>query len=235
MPIIPFLAMTGAEMGKVSVYPPKSAWMACHFSPYGLGLSNLPRQLPPGSLILVDDITPIRGHDPEIISAQLQSCAEALDSYGIALDFQRPDQPETAFLVRHLVNTLHCPVLVSQLYAADLPCPVFLPPVPLSTPLREYLAPWQGRQLWLETGLEAEALTLTGQGCRRSSLPVFPPEAEGFADSSLHCHYTIETKKTSASFTLWRTKEDFHALLEEAETLGISGAIGLYQQLQYVL
>ena len=71
MAIAPFLAMTGAEMRNNSFLPEKIAWMACHFSPYGLGLSNLPRSLPPGSLLMVDDITPIGKHDPSIILDQL--------------------------------------------------------------------------------------------------------------------------------------------------------------------
>ena len=64
MAIAPFLAMTGAEMRNNSVLPDKIAWMACHFSPYGTGLSNLPKNLPAGSLLMVDDITPPHGHDP---------------------------------------------------------------------------------------------------------------------------------------------------------------------------
>ena len=58
MAIAPFLAMTAAETRNHSVLPPKIAWMACHFSPYGLGLSNLPQRLPPHALLLLDDITP---------------------------------------------------------------------------------------------------------------------------------------------------------------------------------
>ena len=47
MAITPFLAMTAAEFRKKEDLPDKIAWMACHFSPYGLGLSNLPQRLPP--------------------------------------------------------------------------------------------------------------------------------------------------------------------------------------------
>ena len=64
MAITPFLAMTAAEMRNISVCPPKIAWMACHFSPYGLGLSNMPKDLPSNSLLIVDDYTPPSGHDP---------------------------------------------------------------------------------------------------------------------------------------------------------------------------
>ena len=48
MAIRPFLAMTAAEIQGTETLPPKTAWMACHFSPYSTGLSNLPKALPPG-------------------------------------------------------------------------------------------------------------------------------------------------------------------------------------------
>ena len=47
MAIRPFLAMTAAEIRGTETLPPKTAWMACHFSPYSTGLSNLPKDLPP--------------------------------------------------------------------------------------------------------------------------------------------------------------------------------------------
>lgn len=230
MAILPFLAMTAAEMAKVSDFPPKIAWMACHFSPYGLGLSNLPQRLPPHALLLLDDITPIREHDPQRITEQLLNCLESLNCHGVLLDFQRPDVPETAVLVNHLTQTLPCPVIVSESYASELSCPVFLPPVPPSVALEEYISPWEGRSIWMEIGLTGELLTLTEQGCEAVPLP-FPNEAsEGFPEKALHCHYRIETNEKSARFTLWRTEKDLAALLEEAEGLGISGAVGLYQE-----
>ena len=230
MAIAPFLAMTAAETRNHSVLPPKIAWMACHFSPYGLGLSNLPQRLPPHALLLLDDITPIREHDPQRITEQLLNCLESLNCHGVLLDFQRPDVPETAVLVNHLTQTLPCPVIVSESYASELSCPVFLPPVPPSVALEEYISPWEGRSIWMEIGLTGELLTLTEQGCETVPLP-FPNEAsEGFPEKALHCHYRIETNEKSARFTLWRTEKDLAALLEEAEGLGISGAVGLYHE-----
>ena len=52
MAITPFLAMTAAEIEHSTPLPPNVAWMACHFSPYGAGLSNLPKNLPAGSLLI---------------------------------------------------------------------------------------------------------------------------------------------------------------------------------------
>lgn len=231
MAIAPFLAMTAAEMQNSSQLPAKVAWMACHFSPYGLGLSNLPKELPSDSLLMVDDITPPHGHDPGFIVGQLSQCVNAFHCCGILLDFQRSNCTETRAIAKHITQALPCPVVVSEYYAHDLDCPVFLPPVPPSVPVEEYLLPWKGRDIWLELGLGGEILTLTEQGCEVISLPCPDWETEGFSDDKLHCHYTIETTEESARFTLWRTRNDLVELLAEAAELGVVGAVGLYQEL----
>jgi len=233
MAIAPFLAMTAAEMGNCSVFPSKIAWMACHFSPYATGLSNLPRELPAGSLLILDDITPPHGHDPVLMTEQLTQCVETLQCSGVLLDFQRQSCPETDALAMHLMKALPCPTAVSDAYAAaELDCPVFLPPVPPSVPLGVYLTPWKGRNIWLELGLEGEILTLTEQGCTATSLPYPDPNRESFSDQKLHCHYTIESDEKAARFTLWRSSDDLQKLLEEADNLGVIGTIGLFQELQ---
>ena len=40
-----YLAMTAAELSAAEALPRKMAYMACHFSLYGTGLSNIPEQL----------------------------------------------------------------------------------------------------------------------------------------------------------------------------------------------
>ena len=97
MAIRPFLAMTAAEIRGTETLPPKTAWMACHFSPYSTGLSNLPKALPPGSMVILDDITPIHGHDSETIAAQLRPRLDALKSSGRGMkkpNFWRGDFPK---------------------------------------------------------------------------------------------------------------------------------------------
>lgn len=232
MAIAPFLAMTAAEIYATSSLPRKIAWMACHFSPYGLGLSNLPKDLPPDSLLIVDDITPPHGHDPLLIAQQLTSYVEALHCCGILLDFQRSGCAETEAIAKQLVETLPCHVAVSECYAGDLDSPVFLPPVPPSVPLEKQLAPWKDREIWLELGLDGETIVLTEKGAETVLLSYPEPQSAGFADETLHCHYSIQTDEKSARFTLWRTKEDLEILLAEAEELGITTVIGLYQELQ---
>ena len=232
MAIGPFLAMTAAEIRNHSHFPRKIAWMACHFSPYGSGLSNLPRMLPEESLLILDDITPIHGHDPQIIARQLLFCLDELRPSGILLDFQRPGYPEAAALVKYLSDVLPCPVAVSEYYADSVQIPVFLPPVPPSVPLLEYLKPWQNREVWLDISTWGETLTLSEDGCTDTSLPPWDTPEEGFPETSLHFHYRSSVKETSAKFTLWRTEADMKIFLEEAEDLGVSKAVGLYQELK---
>ena len=232
MAIAPILAMTAVEMRNISDFPGKIAWMACHFSPYGPGLSNLPKDLPHGSILILDDATPPHRHDPDYILQQLRCCAETHRCAGILLDFQRPGSAEAQAIAACLAEALPCPVIVSAEYARDLACPVILSPVPPSVPLEDHLASWQEREVWLELGLDGEILTLTESGCETTPLPHPDPGTQGFMDEELCCHYQIETNEKSARFTLWRTNEDIHKLLEKAAIGGITAAIGLYQELQ---
>jgi len=233
MAIQPFLAMTGAEIAGNIEIPNKIAWMACHFSPYGLGLSNLPRTLPPGSLLVLDDITPIRSHDPQSILAQLTERAEVLSCCGILLDFQRPGCEETAALVEVLTAGLPCPVAVSHFYAGTGTFPVFLPPVPPSEPPEAYLAPWQGRELWLELSMEGEEITVTEEGASFTPRP-FPVAAEEeFHEKGLCCHYHCVQQENAIKFLLRRTEEDLEDLLKQAEHFGVTNAVGLYQEFSY--
>ena len=232
MAIAPFLAMTAAEIRNISVFPRKIAWMACHFSPFGQGLSNLPRALPAGTLLMVDDVTPPHGHDPVFIAEQISAVVTDYQCCGVLLDFQRTGYHETKVIVQHLLSALPCPVAVSDPFAKDLDCPVFLPPVPPSAALETHIAPWEDREIWLEISLEGEVLTLTENGCEIISLPYPDLDAQGFEDPKLHCHYRIEVKEKSARFTLWRTKKDLDTLLVEAEKTGIATIVGLYQELQ---
>lgn len=231
MAITQYFAMTGAEIHGCSALPPAVAWMACHFSPYGTGLSNLPRTLPEGAIVILNDRTPIHGHDPQRIAEQLAQTVAGLGSAGVLLDFQRPGEPETAAMAQVLVQSLPCPTAVSDLYAEALECPVFLPPAPVDTALSRHLAPWQGREIWLDTSLEGLVLTLTPDGAASAPLPCREAPEGGFQDHALHCHYRTHLTADQAQFTLWRTRQDLDALLQEAQALGIPYAIGLYQEL----
>lgn len=225
-----YLAMTAAEIASAPSLPRKLGYMACHFSPYSTGLSNFPQRLPPGAMLLLTDRTPICSHDPELIGSQLSDCIKVNRCHSLLLDFQRPECAETAQLVRHLAESLPCPVAVAEPYARELGCPVLLPPVPLDTPLADHLAPWQDREIWLELALDSLYITVTPSGTLFSPAPSDSTPLP-HRDQRLHCHYRTEVSPEQAVFTLRRTPEDLALLLEEAENLGVALAVGLYQEL----
>ena len=224
-----FLAMTGAEIGKSKEIPEKIAWMACHFSPYSTGLSNLPRFLPEGAYLILNDLTPIHGHDPLRISQELAECITVFCCRGLRLDFQREGYPEIPSLIETLLQAFPCPVVVSDLYARDFDCPVFLPPVPPSCTLKSHIDTWQGREIWLEIGTDGEEIILTEAGATVTSLPRFSVPDAGFSEEKLHCHYSVDVTN-NARFTLWRTEDDLQALMDEAVKNNVSSMIGLYQE-----
>ena len=226
-----YLALTAAEFSSCHTLPSALAWMACHFSCYGTGLSNVPEALPKGAMLILNDRTPVYGHDAGRIVAQLTQMAEQWQLDSILLDFQRPDNPETAAIAQAIVEALPCPVGVSDSYAAAFSCPVFLSPPPLYCPIDAYLAPWSGKELWLEAALGSQTIIVTENGSQYG--PLLPEEGTEpcFEEPQLLCHYHIALTQTQADFTLFRTREDLDALLNAAESLGVTKAVGLYQEL----
>lgn len=230
MPIPRYLAMTAAEMAGNVILPRHTAWMACHFSSGSTGLSNLPKWLTPGSVLILDDSTPIQGHDPERISAELSAYMERLKCAGLLLDFQRPVEEETQKLVKYLCDALPFPMVVSDRYADGLDCGVFVSPIWQDEPMDSRLSRWSGREIWLDTTTEGLEIVLTEDGAKSTPLPLWAHPDSGLEDRKLHCHYRISLEESRAVFTLWRTNEDIAAQLEEAEALGVTAAVGLYQE-----
>lgn len=226
-----YLAMTAAELFGAPSLPSRCAYMACHFSPYGTGLSNFPQHLPEGAMLILNDRTPVQGHDPALIAAQLTQCAEEWNAAAILLDFQRPGCPQTAQIARAILASTPCPTAISACYGQEIDCPVFLSPLPPDRRLEDHIAPWKGRELWLEAALEGQCMALTSQGSSVTAHFSEPSIVYPFADPQLHCHYRIETGPNQVRFLLQRTPADLDALLQEAEMLGITWAIGLYQEL----
>lgn len=223
-----YLAQTPLEMAR-NPMPGRLAYLSCHFSPGGKGLSNLPETCMPGSILILDDSTPMDGHEREWILTQLSEWIAKNQCEALLLDFQRQGIPEQQELAKLLSGALPCPVSVSEFYARELSCPVFLPPVPPDKPLMEYLRPWQGREIWLEAALDRIMLALTESGC--TAAPFFDFPEDGHSDARLHCHYTAEIGPDSAVFRLWRTRSDLDALLADAQGQGVTRAIGLWQEL----
>lgn len=227
MAFVPYLAMTAAELRAGGPFSFPIAWMACHFSPYGTALSNLPKSLPKGSLLILNDRTPVFGHDPDGIARQLADAVESLECDGILLDLQRPGEEQTKAIVA-AVAALPCPVAVTPEYADGLPCGVFLPPPPLNAPLGAYLERWQGREIWLEIAAEEATFRVDKQGCKRiNGVPLPCPHQ----DEKLHCRYGMEVQENHIDFFLQRDETQLRALMEEAAQLGVQRFVGLYQQL----
>lgn len=222
-----YYAITPEELRGVPSPPRHLGWMASHFDPHGTGLTDLPHQLPPGGVLLLDDSLPIHGHDPNRIFQELHSCFDQLHFDALILDFQQPDESETAALVKQLTS-LPCPVIVSSMYASP-GAALLLPPPPVDTVLSDYLALWKGHPLWLELSPTQTTLQLTAAGAGPVSAP--RPSGPLHQDSRLHCHYRISEAPDAVFFHLHRTPEDLKALLQEAEGLGVIGAVGLYQEL----
>ena len=225
MAIDVYLGLTEGEFRKVSPLPRKTAWMACHFSPNSTGISNLPRRLPEGSLLILDDSAPIQGHDPGRVRDELTLLLEAHRCGALLLDFQRSGADE---IVRSLSEGLPCPVAVSSLYGTMTQGPVLLPPVPPFRLLEVHTLPWVGRELWLELSPEGCLVRLDEKGARTE-----PWWAEGelpFRHDPLKCHYRAELLSGIAIFRGHRTAEDLEELLKEAEGLGVTAALGLWQE-----
>lgn len=192
LPLI--LAMTPAEIAGADTLPEKCAWMACQFSPWGQGISNIPEKLPPGSLLILNDRTPCQGHSPDLVAGQIMDILSQFRCEHLLLDFQRPGSPEADAVIRVLCTRIPCPVIVSECYAAGRDNPVFLSPAPLHMPLQNYLAPWQGREIWLEAGLCQETITVTEKGTVFAAQ--FPPDGleDGFYDDTLCCRCRQEIR-----------------------------------------
>ena len=224
-----YLAMTAGEFHSCRDLPSKIAWMACHFSPYGTGLTKLPRELPAGALLILNDRTPIHGHNADLILDTLEAVMAEQNCGGLLLDLQQEGIPETEVLVQKL-SALPCPIAVSVPYAPDHTA-IFLPPVPLLIPVGDYLAPWQGRDIWLDAALDACQITVTAAGATTTPLPARDLPALPHYDEELHLHYGLEVSPERAIFTLCRTKQDLSDLLDAAKAHGARNAVGLYQEL----
>ena len=219
-----FLAGSGTNP-----FPPRFAYMAAHFSPYGKGLSHLPEGLPEGSVILLDDSMEPKGHDPDMVAEQLAELVERFSPFGVLLDFQRSVTGELRAMAERIAKALPCPVGVTEGYAKNLGCPVFLPPPAVNKGLEDYIAHWKEQGVFLEIAPEGLEITVTEAGSHFASVPLVP--GLPLEDKRLHCHYNVEVLADKAVFTICRYREDLAALVQEAENLGVLGCVGLYSEL----
>lgn len=224
-----YLAMTPEEFATSSSLPEHIAWMSCRFSPDGNGLMQVPTTLPTGSILVLDDAISPKGHAPAQIAEQLKPVLKGV--CGLLLDFQKPDNPETATLAKALVQLQLCPTGVSEPYAQALDCPVFLPPVPLHRSVEEYLAPYAGREIWLDTTPAGEIIRITPEGVEYLPDGAAQPGTL-HPDSLLHCHYRTTVTEHDICFSLFRTVSDEADFLKTAAELGVTRTFGLYQEYQ---
>lgn len=231
MAIPMFLAMTEGEWQQNQSIDQRIAWMACHFSPYSTGLSNRPRSLPSGSMLILNDRTPIFGHDSQRIAAEISEIVAKLECESVLLDFQRPGEAETAAVTEAILHSSPCPVAVTEPYALNANCAVFLPPIPPIMDITEYLSPWAGREIWLEMSSAGSTITVTKDGCRTTPLLCLDEVNVIHHDTELLCHYDIKIHADEILFRLWRTNEDLRRLLETAKSHGVTRAVGLFQEL----
>lgn len=214
-----------ARSGESVVFPEHYAWMACPFSDRGLAV--LPRRLPKGSMVVLTDEIPPREQDPLAVAAQL-----AERSYpALLLDFQRPDCRQTNRMAEVIAANCPFPVGITEHYAGDLNCPVFLAPIPPDQQIEAHLKRWQGREIWLDLSPSPTRITVTENGSRSEHLPAIPVPVHIHRQQELFCHYGIEVQQDCIIFELWRTKEDLAGLLDAVKPLGVTRAIGLYQEL----
>ena len=225
MPSAFFLAQTASEFHFPLPEGAKKAWMACHFSSYGTGLSNFPRELPEGSMVILNDRIPIFGHDPQKILRELEELVEQWKVSHVLLDFQRPGNQDTARVVRAVVEGLPCPVGVSPEHAGQFECAVCLPPLPPHMALEDWISPWKGRKLWMELAPVCRTYTIRDDGCQWADVPYsgeFPHWDEG-----AKCRYRIEVSQDFARFTLHRGSAELELLKNMEE---IQCFVGLYQE-----
>ena len=223
-----YLAMTAAEFYTIAPLPAHCAWMACHFSPYGTGLSNAPRFLPKGSMLILNDRIPVEHHDPLKIAEQLQELIAEFSVPRLLLDLQRPNVSQTRHIIDQILNKVSCQVGISHHYAVD-GYPVFVPPIPLDVPAASYLQPWQNQKIWLEAAVEPLFLEVTEKGCQEAIWCQEKSMPEHW-DNGLFCHYQIYTLEDRIQFLLYRKTDNVQDYLNSLTPLGVECAVGLYQE-----
>ena len=229
MAIACYMAMTAAEFSTCTNLPAHIGWLACHFSPSGPGLSNIPKALPPDSLLIIDDSSPFECHQSDFILEQVQELIATMKISAVILDFQRSGNPAVKELVSFLQTNLSCPVAAPPQYTSEN-FPVFLSPCPLNLPLEKHLAPFKERTIWLDATPCPLEITITEQGSAYHTLPNNAPDYMHHWDSALRCNYNIMVDANRIVFILGRNDYAFQKWLDKAEELGVSGVVGLYQE-----
>lgn len=225
-----YLAVTTGEMEEF--LPKKTAFLSCHFSSSGQGLSNIPQRLPENSLLLLDDSMPLCGHDPAVVVKQLQDLVKDFSVNAILLDFQGEKTEQLQTMAQEILRGVPCPVAATEWYAKNLGCPVFLSAPPADSTLEKHLKRWLKQGVFMEIAPCGAKMEVTENGCKKEHFPFANAENLPLYNGKLRCHYDVEVFPDRAVFTLGRTKDDLAALADEAAKLGVLGTVGLYQELK---
>lgn len=223
MAIVLFLAIHPEEQAPALRH---RGWMACHLT--SDGVTAPPVNFPRDAMLVVDDSTSPRHADPAAVAATVTR----IPCDGILLDFQKPDNPLTAEIAAAIREKALIKVGISEPYAKNLDCAVFLPPIPPNRPPESYLRPWQGREIWLDMAPSPTRINITESGSRQCPLSAVPRWENCHADEELFCHYHIQAEQNQIAFDLWRTHRDIWELLQATEAMGVTRGIGLYQELE---
>ena len=97
-------------------------------------------------------------------------------------------------------------------------------------PLEKYLLPWADREVWLEAALCQERIVIDRNGTSFSDDFSEQP-CNSFNCQKLCCRYTIKVREDHIIFTLFDTVETLERKLALAQSLGVTRAVGLYQEL----
>lgn len=221
-----YLAMTAQELTLFS-NPALSAYMACHFSPYDPGLTNLPESITADSMVILNDRIPFLHHDCRLIASQLAS----LPCESLLLDLQNTEPEQAKELITSVLSVVSVPVAVSEQYAVDCPCAVFLSTVDADRDPLASLNAWSGRDIWLDMSPGCVCYRIDSHGSRRTREKIFP-DSPIHADPNLPCHYGITLTEAEAIFYIYRTWEDIARIMDQGKKMGISRCIGLHQEWQ---
>lgn len=239
MSIALYLAMTATDFSHCPLLPEPVAWMALHFSAGGRGLSNCPAALPPGSLLILDDQIPWAGHSGDMVCRTVEALLLNTGSMGLLLDFERPARPETRSLAAALAaccRDLGRAIAMPPDYLEGGEAAVFLPAPPCYADPAKVMAPWQGREVWLEaalTGYQAEI--------RAGGVEIQPRQPEALAELAAGeqiflaprrlFQYVSRGSSRGVTVDLFDTPESLRARLPAWEALGVSLAVGPWRRL----
>ena len=211
-----YLAMTAAEINAVPVLPPRWGCLAW----------RIPAALSPERMLILTDGAVREGQDP----ARLAASVAKLNCGSVLLDFEGAPTDHTRMVADALFQALPCPVAAPPGYVEDSDRAVFLPPCPLHVPMAEYLAPWRNRAVWLDVTRQRQTIRVTRQGTTYGSPAPADELTGGTFDDTLLCRYRMEQADDAVTFTLFDTPETLEQKMALAASLGVTGAVGLYQE-----